>query len=270
MRTAEAEGCTLLTATEALARCPELQTRNLQAALWGPHDIRLESREAIPALTAWLAREFGVRFLWETAVRKVDTPTVHTSHGPVSASAVAVCPGDDLETLYPERMKASAVSRCTLQMMRLESPGFTLPGTVMSDLSLVRYGGFASLPEAGILRERLQAEQAECFQHDIHLLIAQSDDGSLVVGDSHHYDPAPVIFAQERVSELVLAEFEAVTGRRAPPVRERWTGTYSFADREPTFIETPAPQTRLVMVTSGIGASAGFAIGEQVIAELFD
>jgi FAD dependent oxidoreductase TIGR03364 len=270
MRTAAAEGCSLLSAAAARARCSQLETRNLQAALWSPHDLRVESLVAIPALAAWLAREFGVRFLWETAVRKVDTPTVHTSHGPVSAAAVVACPGDDLETLYPERMKAAAISRCTLQMLRLESPGFSLPGTLMSDLSLVRYEGFASLPEAGVLRRRLQAEQPEYFQHGIHLLAAQSADGSLVVGDSHHYDSAPVIFAQERVSELILLELAAVTGQRAPPVRERWTGTYCVADRGPAFIESPTPQTRLVMVTSGIGASTGFAIGEQVIAELFD
>jgi FAD dependent oxidoreductase TIGR03364 len=269
MRTSTAEGCELLSAAAARARCPHLQTRDLHAALWSPHDLRVESREAIPALTAWLAREFGVRFLWETAVRKVDTPTVHTSHGPLSAAAVVICPGDDLETLYPERLKAARISRCTLQMMRLESPGFALPGTVMSDLSLVRYEGFSGLPEADALRQRLQAEQLEYLQHGIHLLITQSADGSLVVGDSHHYDPAPVIFAQERVSELVLSEFEAVTGQRSPRVRERWSGTYTVADRGPTFIEAPTPETRLVMVTSGTGASTGFAIGEQVIAELF-
>jgi len=188
----------------------------------------------------------------------------------VTASAVVACPGDDLETLYPERIRAARISRCTLQMLRLESPGFSLPGTVMSDLSLVRYEGFASLPAAVALRQRLLLEQAECFEHGIHLLIAQSGDGSLVVGDSHHYGPAPFIFAQERVSELLLEEFAAVTGQRAPRVRERWTGTYCVADRGPTFIEAPTPQTRLVMVTSGIGASTGFAIGEQVIADLFD
>jgi len=269
MRTATSEGCELLTAAAARARCPSLQTRNLQAALWSPHDLRVESREAIPALAAWLAREHGVRFLWETAVRKVDTPVLHTSHGPVSATTVVVCPGDDLETLYPERLKAARIGRCTLQMMRLDAPGYELPGTLMSDLSMVRYEGLASLPEAAVLRQRLVAEQAEFFQHGIHLLIAQSADGSLVVGDSHHYDAAPIIFAKERVSELLLEEFAAVTGHRAPAVRERWTGTYTVADRGPTFIEAPTPETRLVLMTSGIGASTGFAIGEDVITDLF-
>ena len=47
-----------------------------------------------------------------------------------------VCPGDDLVTLFPERLKAAGVGRCTLQMLRLESPGFEQQGTVMWDLSL--------------------------------------------------------------------------------------------------------------------------------------
>jgi FAD dependent oxidoreductase TIGR03364 len=182
---------------------------------------------------------------------------------------VAICPGDDLETLFPERIKAAGVSRCTLQMLRLGSPGFALPGTLMSDLSLVRYKGFAALPEASVLQQRLMEEQPEYFRHGIHLLVAQGADGSLVVGDSHHYGPAPVIFAEERIYELLLDEYQAVTGQRAPPIRERWTGTYAVAEGRTVLIESPSSQTRLVMVTSGIGASTGFAIGEQVITSLF-
>lgn len=268
VRTENAEGCELLTAAAALERCPQLQTHNLQAALWSPHELRVESREAIPALTSWLAGEHGVTFLWETAVHEVDTPTIQTSRGPVSAAAAVVCPGDDLETLYPERMKAAGLSRCTLQMMRLESPGFVLPGTLMSDLSLVWYEGFSKLPEAAPLKQRLQTEQPSCLQHGIHLLVAQSADGSLLVGDNHHYGATAQVFAEEPIYELLLAEYRAVTGHPAPPVRERWMGTYSVGAHGPTFIESPTPQTRLVMMTSGIGASTGFAIGEQVIAQL--
>lgn len=269
LRTDMAEGCELLTAEAARRRCPELQTRGLQAALWSPQDRRVESREAIPMLADWLAREHGVTFLWGTAVHSVDVPTIETSLGPVSASAAAVCPGDDLTTLFPERIRAAGIGRCTLQMLRLENPGFVLPGTVMSDLSMVRYGGFATLPEAAVLLQRLQVEQPEYFRHGIHLLVAQGADGSLVVGDSHHYGPEPLIFAAERIYELLLDEYQAVTGRAAPAVRERWTGTYAVADGRAFLIESPSPQTRLVMVTSGVGASTGFAIGERVVGDLF-
>jgi FAD dependent oxidoreductase TIGR03364 len=269
LRTDMAEGCQLLTPVEALLRCPNLQTRGLQSVLWSPHELRVESRDAIPILTHWLTRQYGVTFLWETAVHSIGAPTIETSRGPVLAAAAAVCPGDDLSTLFPERINAAKISRCTLQMLRLDSPGFVLPGTVMSDLSLVRYEGFAMLREATALRRRLQSEREEYFRHGIHLIIAQGADGSLVLGDSHHYDTAAGIFARERVYELILDEYEAVTGQPPPPVRERWTGTYAVADDRLVLIDAPDPHTRLVMVTSGVGASTGFAVGEQVVESLF-
>jgi len=77
------------------------------------------------------------------------------------------------------------------------------------------------------------------------------------------------VFAEERVAELLLEEYRAVTGRPAPAIRERWMGTYAVAQGRTVLIEAPAARTRLVMVTSGIGASTGFAIGEQVITDLF-
>jgi hypothetical protein len=140
----------------------------------------------------------------------------------------------------------------------------------MADLSLVRYGGFARLPAADALRRRLEAEQAEHILHGIHLIIAQGSDGSLVVGDSHRYDTVAEPFADERVDGLLFDEYRAVIGQPPPRVRERWTGTYAVADGRAVLIDAPAPGIRLVVVTSGVGASTGFAIGEEVINELFN
>jgi FAD dependent oxidoreductase TIGR03364 len=270
LRSDMADGCRLLTPSAAQQRCPHLRTAGLQAVLWSPHELRVESRDAIPILSDWLAREHGVIFRWETAVHALELPKVHTSRGPMSAAAVVVCPGDDIVTLFPERLAAARIGRCTLQMLRLESPGFALPGTVMSDLSLLRYGGFARLPESDALRRRLESDQHEHLQHGVHLIIAQGPDGSLVVGDSHHYDAANELFADERVYGLILDEYRAVTGQEPPAVRQRWTGSYAVAKDRAVLIDAPSPRIRLVVVTSGVGASTGFAIGEEVISELFN
>jgi FAD dependent oxidoreductase TIGR03364 len=270
LRSDMAEGCELLSSSAALRRCPRLQSSGLQAVLCSPHELRVESRDAIPKLADWLAHAFGVVFRWETAVHAVDPPRLETSRGPVSAQAAVVCPGDDFVSLFPEQLAKAGVGRCRLQMLRLESPGFELPATVMSDLSLLRYGGFSSLPAAGALRRRLEAEQPEYLRHGIHLIIVQGSDGSLVVGDSHHYGAAAnELFAAEAVYDLLLQEYQAVTGEPPPAVRERWMGTYAVADDRGLFIETPSRGIRLVLVTSGVGASVGFAVGEEVIGDLF-
>jgi FAD dependent oxidoreductase TIGR03364 len=268
-QTEMAEHCRVLTAAEAARAHPEIATPELLAALWSPHELRVESREAIPRLAAWLEARHGVAFLRGTAALGVETSKVTTSRGEVEAEAIAVCPGDDLFSLYPAPIAAHGVTRCKLQMLRLADPGVRLSAGVMSDLGLARYAGYAALPEAGPLKARLQTEQAAQLEHGVHLIVVQSADGSLVVGDSHHYAPTPDPFSHEAVDRLILDEFETVFGRAAPPVVERWTGTYASAPGRTVVVDTPAPGVRLVMVTTGAGASTGFGLGEEVVADLF-
>jgi glycine/D-amino acid oxidase-like deaminating enzyme len=138
----------------------------------------------------------------------------------------------------------------------------------MSDLSLTRYRGYAALPEARALEAKLRAEQPSHYENGVHLIVAQGADGGLILGDSHHYDPLPGPFAPASAEHDILDEYVRATGREAPPVLERWTGVYAVADDRTYLIDTPEPQVRLVIVTSGTGASTGFGIAEKVIGEL--
>lgn len=261
------EGCALLTPAHVAARQPELATLDLAGALWSPHELRVESKDAIPRLAAWLAGQ-GVAFRRETAVLGVAPPVIETGRGRIRADKAIVCPGDDLQSLFPERIAAYGVTRCKLHMMRLAAPGYTLQGAVMSDLGLARYAGYAALPEAEALRRRLGAEQQDALDNGVHLIVVQSADGSLVVGDSHHYAATPDPFAPDDVDEIILEEYRRVFAAPQPKVAARWTGTYSSADRT-MFADAPGPDVRLVMITGGTGASTSFAIAEEVVAELF-
>lgn len=269
MATEMGEGCRLMTPDEARARAPEVTGPETVAALWSPHDLRVDSRTAIPSLAAWLAARFGVDFLRQTAVHAVEPPRVVTAKGVVEAERVVVCPGDDLVSLFPDRLADAGLVRCKLQMMRLASPGFALPAPVMSDLGLVRYGGYADLPQTAALRERLETEQGPALANGVHLIAVQDADGALVVGDSHHDAATPDPFASEAVDRLILDEWRAATGWPAPPVLQRWTGTYARGP-EASLVEAPHPRVRLALITAGNGASTGFAFGEEVIADLFE
>jgi len=269
LRTEMGVGCRLLAVGDLERSHPGLTAPEVLAALWSPHELRVESREAIPRLADWLASRHGVTFVRETTALIVETSKVTTSRGVVEAEAIAVCPGDDMTSLFPDQIAAHGVTRCKLQMLRLADPGFRLSAGVMSDLGLARYAGYAALPEAAALRARLKLEQPGHLKHGVHLIVVQSADGSLVVGDSHHYAATPDPFACEAVDRLILDEFEAVFGRRTPRVTERWTGTYASAPDRSVVIDTPAPGVRIVMVTTGAGASIGFALGEEVAADLF-
>lgn len=260
-----AGGCAWLEADEARATFPALAGK-FEGVMTSDIDLRVESRTAIPRLAAWLEQAHGVVFRRGVVVHGVNGDRLETSAGAIRAEAVVVCPGDDLTTLFPDRL--TGITRCKLQMMRLAAPGWRLPAAVMSDLGMIRYLGYADLPAAAALRARLQAEQPEHLAHGVHLIVAQSADGSLVVGDSHHYAATPDPFSHTFVDDLILDEFAAVFGQAAPPVLERWTGVYASGP-DHSVVEAPAPNVRLVTVTCGAGASTGFALAEEVVGDLY-
>lgn len=265
MRTPMGEACELLDAADAQAKAPALNLSDACSVLYSPHELRVESRTAIGLLARWLAEAHGVTFRFGEAVLEVETPRVRTSRGTLHAERVAVCTNTDLHGLFADRIAAHELTLCRLQMLRVKpEAGFQLPGSVMMDLSLVRYEGYSTLPEAAALRARLQQEEAASLEHGIHLIVVQSADGSLVVGDSHHYGDAPEPFAMEEVDQLILRHLRSTLNLEAARVTERWTGVYPSSKTTPCVIDAPDDATRLVIVTSGSGASTGFGIAHDV------
>ncbi len=248
-----------------------LRSEAFAGALFSPHEIRVESRDAIPRLVAWLAERYGVEFRRETVVHAAAPPRLQTSRGVIEAETCVVCPGDDFHTLHADRISAYGLIRCKLQMMWLAPARFDerLP-VIMSDLGLIRYLGYAELPAARALARRLAAEQPEQIADGVHLIVARSADNSLVVGDSHHYAATPDLFAPTAVDDLILDEFAHVFAGDPPRVTERWTGTYASAKDRLALVDKPSEALRIVIVTSGTGASISFALAEEVVSDLFD
>ena len=261
-------GCEVWDAAALRTRLPQVSSKAL-GALWSPHELRVEARDALPLLAQWLQDRLGVVFSWSTVVLGFDGTTVMHSAGKLSAGAVVVAPGVSVATFAPDLARRVNVRHCKLQMMRLANPGFTLPGVVMTDLSVARYEGFAVQPSVVRLQAELQREAAAQLAAGVHLIVAQSRDGTLVVGDSHHYADHADPFTSSDVDELILDELRKLFDIAPPRVVERWAGYYPVADVSPVLDEMLAPRVRLVSVTSGTGMSTAFAIGEETVGQLF-
>ncbi|MBB2202330.1 TIGR03364 family FAD-dependent oxidoreductase [Gluconacetobacter tumulisoli] len=261
--------CRLMRPADIAAAYDGLHADRFAGALFSPHEIRVESREVIPRLADWLAQAYGVVFMRGVTVFDVVPPILETSQGPIWAEATVICPGDDFRTLAPDRLAAYGLTRCKLQMLRLRPARHDprLPA-IMSDLGMVRYGGYAALPEAGALQGRLMAEQPDHLRHGIHLIAVRSEDGSMVVGDSHRYGPSPDPFGATEIDDLILDEYRAVFDDR-PQVTERWTGTYASAEGRWMLRDRPRDDVRIVVITSGTGASTSFSIAIDTIEELW-
>lgn len=264
--------CRIVTPRVARDKVPMINADSIVGALWSPHELRVESRDALPRFSHWLAETQGVEFMRSTLVRDIALPQLMTTRGTLFAERVIVCPGHDLLSLFADRIATYNLTTCKLQMMRLAPLGTTpkLGAAVMSDLGLVRYLGYAELPEAAALKARLAIEQAPHLDNGVHLIVVQSADGSLVVGDSHHYGETLDPFAPNAIDELILDEFDRVFACPEYRVSERWTGTYASSSDCLMLVDRPSANVRIVIVTSGTGASTAFAIGEEVVAELFD
>jgi FAD dependent oxidoreductase TIGR03364 len=167
--------------------------------------------------------------------------------------------------LFPDAFQQNQTQLCQLQMLRVQPPaGYQLGAGVMGDLSLVRYRGYSELPGAPLLHTQLKAECAQELANGIHLIVVQSQDGSLVVGDSHHYGPAMPPFAAHKVEEMILAHMQQLLCLEHYQVTERWTGIYPSAAQD-AMVRQVLPGVQLVSVTSGTGMSTSFGLAEEVI-----
>jgi hypothetical protein len=68
------------------------------------------------------------------------------------------------------------------------------------------------------------------------------------------------------VDALILRHLRETLRLRSCEVTERWVGTYPSSAETDCLIDRPDDATRVVLVTSGTGASTAFGIAEDVFA----
>lgn len=263
------QGCTFLTKAQAQDKLPGLDRRtSFSEFLYSPHELRIESAKAVGQFALWLEQQ-GVAFSFSTSAFDLTAHGIETSRGPVSADRIVVCPGDNYAGPLADIYQDVGLSHCTLQMLRVE-PG--LPDAIdcglMSDLSLVRYEGYADLPASKALLAQLQQEKSEQLRRGIHLIAVRSADGSLVVGDSHQDGQTPIPFSDELTDDLIMSELRESLDLPNARVISRWTGSYARLADHIYHVSRPQPHVRSLIVTGGTGASTGLALGEDVLADL--
>jgi len=241
-----------------------LRLKQIAGLFYSPYEFRVESKEAIPQLANYLENTIGVDFYWKTEVLSIDGSSIHASNNQFDAQRIVVCPGAELTGIAKPYIEKHDLKLCTLQMLRIQvQEGFILPGSVMTDNSLARYLGWSELPEAKALKERIAIEMPEYVKEGIHLIVVQSADGSLVVGDSHRYGSSENVFASDKIEQLIIELMYRVLSITEHTVIERWTGVYPVSNAFDALIEKVSPTMRVVIVSSGTGASTAFGLAKD-------
>ncbi|MFI9158725.1 TIGR03364 family FAD-dependent oxidoreductase [Kitasatospora aureofaciens] len=226
-----------------------------------PADLRVDPREAAPGLARWVAEQPRGRILWGTAVTGVESGTVHTTRGPVHGDRILVCVGHDLDYLLPDVAEDHGIQRCRLTMARAAAPeGFRTDSAVLTATSMLRYDAFTARPSAARLREEVLGHSAELLEIGANVMFTRQPDGTLLIGDSHHYDATTPPFVDERTYELLIDAVARVLGAPRLRILERWQGVYASSPRGPLLVRDLAQGVRAISVTSGIGMTLSFGL----------
>lgn len=261
------EACVLLSADAIRGRFPEIRGEDVQGGLYSPHELRVESKDAIGQLTTWLSKEMGVEFFFDHELLEINLPQLRTASNVFHTERLILCPGTELNGVAQPYLAEYQLTHTQLQMLRIQpTQPLLLQAAVMSDLSLVRYAGYTGLNCHQALLARLKKEELPCLEAGIHLIVVQSEDGSLVVGDSHHPVGDVEPFAQDAVDALIIEQLRRTLKLDDYQITHRWTGKYpvGHADQD-ALILSPDPNIRVVSVISGTGASTAFGLAEEVM-----
>jgi len=268
----ERQGLELLDRSEVQRLWPAVRATQLRGALRCATDLRVDPREAIAALTRWLATQELAEVWPGVTVHRATDGEVHTTDGRrVTAREILVCSGDDFRTLYPELFAAAGLTRCKLQMMRTppQPDGWRLGPTLAAGLSLCHYESFAHCPGQAAVRARLEAQWPEHFRFGVHVLAAQNQIGEVLIGDSHEYGLEFDSVERVEIEALILDYLANILELPDPRVAERWHGTYArgTADQVP-FVASPCPGVTVVTSAAGAGMTMSFGLAERVLDDL--
>lgn len=261
------DACTLLTGEALRESFPEVRGDHALGGLYSPHELRVESKDAIGQLTCWLNESMGVEFFFNHELLEINLPQLRTASRIFQTERLVLCTGSEISGVAEPFLAPHQLSHTQLQMLRVRPSHFLpLKAAVMSDLSLVRYAGYTGLNCHHALLERLKIEEQACLDAGIHLIAVQSQDGSLVVGDSHHPACEAEPFAQDFVDTLILDQLIRTLNIENYVITHRWTGKYPIGrSNQDALILSPHPNMRVVSVISGTGASTAFGLAEEVV-----
>ncbi|MET9518202.1 TIGR03364 family FAD-dependent oxidoreductase [Streptomyces sp. NPDC002994] len=267
---ARERGARMITARETLERSTTARADGLLAAMWSPTELNVDPRRAIPAVAAHLAAEYGVDIRFGTTVRGINLPGVSTTAGDWEVGRVFVCSGNDFETLYPEVFASQRhLMRCKLQMLRTgpQPDGWQLGPMLCGGLTLLHYAAFDDCES----KERLAARMADQMpfhrENGIHVLLSQTADGRLTIGDSHAYAKTLDPFESEEINRAIVDYLGTFAQLPNPEITERWAGYYpSLRDGRTDLIAEPEPGVTVVNGVGGAGMTLSFGLAEEVIA----
>ena len=265
--------CLLLTPKQTLAKSDGVNPSDLKGALWSGTEMIVEARVAIGKIASYLKEKYAVDFHWNTAISQVESSNVKSGARIWQADEIFICSGAEFETLYPEIFIRQDITKCKLQMLRINSQpdGWRIGPALCGSLSMIHYPGFHATPSLSSLRKRYEEEYAEYLKWGIHVMAAQNHTGEITIGDSHEYGLVHDPFDKDFINQMIIQYLKTFTDFKDNSIVQTWNGIYpKMKNGETELILQPAAGITIINGLGGNGMTLSFGLCEQVVGEKFD
>lgn len=237
--------------------------------MYSADEIIVNPARAISSLPSFLHEQYGVDFLWGTAIRDIHGGAAYTSNGSkFEAELFFVCSGSDFESLYPEAFQLAGLTKCKLQMMRFapQPENWRMGPALCGGLSLIHYKSFEVARSLPLLRVRYEMNLPQYIKYGIHVMAAQNECGEITIGDSHEYGLNPEPFDKAYIDKCILDYLSTFCVVPFPSKVESWHGVYAKSTNGRTeFFTALDSDVYILNALGGAGMTLGFGLAEEIV-----
>jgi glycine/D-amino acid oxidase-like deaminating enzyme len=137
-----------------------------------------------------------------------------------------------------------------------------IPGSILTGWTIRRYESFQECPSYHSI---IKAQKSDSYQKrfGVHILFKQSQDGSIIIGDTHEYahaaDPEKLGFdVNNELNEYVIEEAKRIFALESWKIKKSWLGFYSQSSKGDIFQQTIDQNIHIVTGIGGKGMTASF------------
>ncbi|WP_430404724.1 TIGR03364 family FAD-dependent oxidoreductase [Fluviicola sp.] len=268
----------LLTKEQVLAHSSLLKGEYPVGGLFFKQEVSAESRRLIRSIHDFIVETGNVTFFYETAVVETQETNsgvkVKLANGnTVECEKVFICNGRDFQFLYPDIFKQAPIEISKLQMLVSTPIATSLPGNILTGMTIRRYESFKECPSYGQLDPK--NAHPELAEKGIHVLFKQRPDGSIVIGDSHVYADNATGFdagfeEEEKINQLIINEAKEIINVPNLQIAATWSGFYAqMKGHGEIFEHTIGSSIHIVTGIGGKGMTASAGYANEHVQKLF-
>ncbi len=260
----------LLSKEAVLSQFPFVRGENLKGGLLSPTEAAVDPREVVHAVANRLLKA-GVDFRFDTTVTNIETGQLISSNGEVfHADKIIVCPGPDLYSVLPKECDQAGLIQTRLQMLRLrpiDESVSPLGIHLCAGLTLGHYANFRDCPSLQHVQDLHRTKWVRQIELGIHVLVAEHSDGTISVGDSHHYGRSLTPYRDDQTDEAILEAMDEFLPRENYQVVQRWEGTYNTHPKLPYWWKSIG-ESVWALNLFGTGMTLSFGLTERLAQEI--